>query len=334
MKAAFLVKERTNFEIREIPTPSPQDDEVLVRVKYALITNEDWEITAFQGQEGIAGRYFVGEVVGAGPKVKNVTTGEIVSAFPAQPCGECIECKRDNQPFCEKPKILGYNTQGILSEYIKVRENYLIKIPTEIPLELGVFVPLVSSLATLIPHKIEYGITSILTADNIEHIIFSHILLNCGIWQIALLSNHNRLRTFVREASRIYYTEESSNLYGIVNDLIEKPKLSFELTGDQRNLKCLIRAMPADTTIIIWNKFRQKISYEPEVLGECTNKELNLTLANRIPSSFHSNKAIKLILLHELNLQDFVTHNINLSDFSKVNIQSIREPVLMLVRMQ
>lgn len=332
MKTAYLGKE--NFEIREIPTPSPQDDEVLVRVKFALITNEDWEITSFQTQEGILGKYFVGEVVGTGPKVKKVTTGEIVSAFPTQPCGECIQCRGDNQFFCEKPRILGYNSHGILSEYTKIRESHIIKIPTEVPTELGVFVPLIANLITLIPQKNEYGITAILTADEIEHIIFTHILLNCGIWQVVLLSNHNRLRTFVRNASRIYYTEDSTNLYGMVNELVEKPKLAFELTGDQRNLKCLLKAMPANTTVILWNKFRQKLSYDSEVLTEGTNKELNLTLANRIPSSFHTNKSIKLILMRELNLQDFITHQINLSDLSQINLQSIREPVLILVRIQ
>jgi threonine dehydrogenase-like Zn-dependent dehydrogenase len=334
MKAIFLVKEKGVLELRDLPSTYPEEDEVLIKIKHVILLRDDITNSSPLLQEIIPGRYFVGEVVGTGPRVKEIKTGEIVTSTPYFPCEECSECQSDNPQFCLKPKIPGYNAPGVTQEYVKVREKYVVRLPVELPLEIGAFVPLVAELLSFLPCQVEYGASAVISCKEIEHVLFAYILLNIGIWNVLMLSSHPRLRTFIREHSGIFYTEDISTLLGFAKELQEKPKLLFELSENVESLRTLLKITPQDAEVKIPWKEAEKDLIESGIIKEAITKNIRLNWNRQLPTPFHSRKSLNLTLTRKINFLDFVTHQFNFNDLNGFNLSSLKEPAIFFVKIQ
>ncbi|MGB9824310.1 MAG: alcohol dehydrogenase catalytic domain-containing protein [Candidatus Hydrothermia bacterium] len=334
MKAIFLVKEKGSLELRDIPSIYPEDDEILVKTKYVILLRDN--LTSFFPfvQEIVPGRYFVGEVVGTGPGVKKIRTGEVVTSLPYFPCDECCECQNDNAQYCFKPIIPGYNTPGVCQEYVKVREKYAVPLPVEVPLEIGAFVPLVTELLSFLPNQVEYGASAVISCKGIEHVLFTYILLNTGIWNVLVLSSHPRLRTFIKEHSGIFYTEDISTLYGLARELPEKPEILFEFSESIENLRALLKIAPQDAEVKIPWKEAEKDLMEIGIIKEAITRNVKLNWIKRFPTLLHSRKSLNFLLTGKINFLDFVTHQFNFNDLNGFNLSSVKEPVIFLIKMQ
>ena len=124
------------LELVERPTPTPQGDEVLVRVKAAGLCHTDLHL--WEGHYDLGGgkklmladrgikppltlsHEIVGEVVG---------TGKTVLIHPWIGCGDCAACKRGEENICIKPQSLGVVRPGGFAEYVVVpHARYLVEI--------------------------------------------------------------------------------------------------------------------------------------------------------------------------------------------------------------
>ena len=123
------------FEIKEVPTPDIDDDEVLIRVKACGICGSD--IHLFEtDKEGyiifsglvklpcILGHEFSGIVEKVGKRVASLKRGDAVAVESILWCGICTSCRGGSLNQCKNVELAGLSSNGALAEFIGVKEKY------------------------------------------------------------------------------------------------------------------------------------------------------------------------------------------------------------------
>lgn len=153
------------FERRE-----PNPDDVVIAIDYCGICHSDihtarseWGPAAYPC---VPGHEIVGHVIQVGKKVKRFKAGDLAGVgCLVDSCGQCANCKANEEQFCAKGAIFTYNsveykskaiTMGGYSTHITVREKFTLKIKKGLPLD-RVAPLLCAGITTYAPLK-RYGI--------------------------------------------------------------------------------------------------------------------------------------------------------------------------------
>ncbi len=127
MKAG-VVHAKNDIRYEEIEKPVPQENEVLIKVKYTGICGSD--IPRVNGDAchyypNVLGHEFSGIVEQVGENVKSLKTGDRVAGVPLLPCMECEDCQKGNYSLCKNYKFVGSSKFGSFAEYVVVPEKNL-----------------------------------------------------------------------------------------------------------------------------------------------------------------------------------------------------------------
>lgn len=135
MKAVFLPGNK-RVEIRAVEVPVPGPGEVLVAVKASCICRSDLSLyygNAVVGGDAagacVTGHEPAGEVVGIGPGVGQIKSGDRVAIYLGIGCGVCEFCRQGNYFLCPQWSCIGFTANGGNAEYIVVPERNCLKIP-------------------------------------------------------------------------------------------------------------------------------------------------------------------------------------------------------------
>jgi threonine dehydrogenase-like Zn-dependent dehydrogenase len=142
MQALWLENQQLHYR-NDVPIPTPQVGEALVKIHLAGICATDLElINGYYPYTGILGHEFVGEIVNT-PNRERVV-GEINVG-----CGQCQRCQVGQVNHCQQRKVLGISQlNGAFAEYLTLPLKNLIPVPANIPNEAAVFTePLAAALA-------------------------------------------------------------------------------------------------------------------------------------------------------------------------------------------
>jgi alcohol dehydrogenase/L-iditol 2-dehydrogenase len=125
-------------ELREIPEPNLEPDQVLLEVKAAGVCGSD--IHMWRGTQSwtiklplVLGHEFSGMVAEIGQLVKGFRPGDRVTCETAATvCGQCVYCLSGNYNLC--PSRLGYGAliDGAFTDYIAVRPQILHHLPDDV----------------------------------------------------------------------------------------------------------------------------------------------------------------------------------------------------------
>ena len=134
---AIRLKEYKKLVIEDIPVPTFNENQVLVKVGYASICGSDQHI--FKGDfhprtklPMTPGHEFGGTIVETGKKVKNFRPGDRVAVDPIIWCGECPACKIKHYPACTSLKLLGVDMDGGFAQFVSAAEDKLYKLAPNI----------------------------------------------------------------------------------------------------------------------------------------------------------------------------------------------------------
>ena len=140
MRAAVMQGLHQPLVIREVPDPTPQAGEIVIRVGRCGICGSDLHMTedaAYgKGPGEVLGHEFAGEVVALGPGATGVDEGDIVSVIPLMGCGECESCQRGELAWCSRFGLQG----GGYAEYAVTRPNQCVKLPKTASLADGAII--------------------------------------------------------------------------------------------------------------------------------------------------------------------------------------------------
>lgn len=130
------------LSIANVPDPSPETEEVLVRVRASAVCGRD----LIDRRGGfpmmklptILGHEFAGEVVSAGEEAlaAGFVPGDRVANLHRPVCGTCPRCLDGEELLCERAyQSFGHTVDGGYAELVVAHHRALVKIPDGLPFE-------------------------------------------------------------------------------------------------------------------------------------------------------------------------------------------------------
>ena len=152
------------FEPFSFDRRDPRSHDVVIEIMFCGVCHSD--IHTARGEWGgssyplVPGHEIVGRVTRVGSDVTKFAEGDLagVGCF-VDSCRECDSCKSGEEQYCERHLVMTYNstesdlktpTYGGYSSQIVVDENYVLKVPDNLPLE-GVAPLLCAGITTYSP---------------------------------------------------------------------------------------------------------------------------------------------------------------------------------------
>jgi propanol-preferring alcohol dehydrogenase len=134
MKAMILTAPGKPLELRDIPTPKPEAEQILIKIRACGVCRTDLHI--YDGELNkpklplVMGHEIVGEAAELGLNVKDFKIGERIGVpWLGWTCGECKFCKSGRENLCDNAKFTGYTIDGGYAEYTVADQRYCFKIP-------------------------------------------------------------------------------------------------------------------------------------------------------------------------------------------------------------
>ena len=146
MMSALVYEAPFQMNMRQLPIPIIQPDEVLIRVSYSGICGS--ELSGYEGKNSlrkpplIMGHEFSGhiEALGSGVDRPELKVGAAVTANPLVSCRQCRYCLSGKQQLCPNRKLLGAHLPGSNAEFVSIRADSLFLIPSELSLTAAALV--------------------------------------------------------------------------------------------------------------------------------------------------------------------------------------------------
>lgn len=141
MKAAVLHEFKTPLALEDVPRPSLDANDLLIRLEACGVCHSDlhvadgdWpQFTAITKRPLILGHEIAGRVAEKGGAVREFAIGDRVGVpWVYWTCGECEFCREGNENLCVRQKITGVTVDGGFAEFIKVPASHAVRIPGEL----------------------------------------------------------------------------------------------------------------------------------------------------------------------------------------------------------
>lgn len=158
MRAA-VVAPGGQYEISEVPDPSPGPGELLLRVTACGFCGSDLKARAAMPAGTIMGHEFAGEVVGVGADTAGWREGTHVAALPALSCGRCEWCAVGHVIHCPRVRLVGLGgSAGAFAELAVVTAAVAFPLTPEIdPLHGALVEPFAVGLHCVRTGRLEQG---------------------------------------------------------------------------------------------------------------------------------------------------------------------------------
>ena len=136
------------LEYKDIPTPKPRANEILIKVLATSINHID--IHFRRGLPGvqsplphIPGSDAVGIIEELGSSVHGFNKGDRIVMDPSASCGQCDFCKEGRINYCPKARILGRENDGAYAEFMVIPQENAMKLPDGFDVNMAAAAPLV-----------------------------------------------------------------------------------------------------------------------------------------------------------------------------------------------
>ncbi len=347
-------------EIRDIPVPQLEEDEVLVRITQVGFTRRDrlaMEMDERSMPEGsdflVTGHIAVGRVEEAGSMVNDFEQGDLIVPTIRRDCDHCIDSKVDMCVHLDLSTNCGINgSHGFARELMIEKARFLVKVPTELEELATLITPLsVAEKAhmELIETRQRYNFYCYHDEDKVTPNTLITGMGPVGILTTMLTSLYGyRLTVFGRreaddERSRIF---EPLNLEYIntarvsTEDLEEKGlrfRQIFETTGDPDYIMNVLPLMDANAVSVLMAMPETEFK-EHQTNPRTTQLLRNLVEKNQIIlGSLKSGKDAfesavehleELASIYEKQLKQIITHRIPFDDFEELFKLDSREAIL------
>jgi (R,R)-butanediol dehydrogenase / meso-butanediol dehydrogenase / diacetyl reductase len=139
MKAAVTTVDH-GFEVVDLPDPTPETDQVVIRVKACGVCGSDIKAQPFAPAGMVMGHELGGEVVAVGANIGSSTEGTNVAVLPVISCGSCRYCRAGLVSHCPKASYIGMGPAGGFAEYAAVPGRHCFTLPAEVPVDYSALV--------------------------------------------------------------------------------------------------------------------------------------------------------------------------------------------------
>ena len=142
MRAVRFLGVGKPLEVLDVPDPTPDPDEVVVKVAACGICASDLHM--MDGTLPVRtpppvtpGHETSGVIASIGSSVSGWSEGDRVCLFAGKPCGECVACRAGRFESCLVPLTLGVDYDGAWADYVVVPADTCVRLPDEVPFDVG-----------------------------------------------------------------------------------------------------------------------------------------------------------------------------------------------------
>jgi 2-desacetyl-2-hydroxyethyl bacteriochlorophyllide A dehydrogenase len=139
---AIVLDHPGTFRVADVPDPTPQAGQVVVKVEYCGICGTDLHILDGEFPPTpypiTPGHEFAGTVVARGPDIKpDLPVGARVAVDPSLYCGYCRRCRAGRDNLCENWAAIGDTVNGAFAEYVAVPAVNAYRLPDNVDTQYG-----------------------------------------------------------------------------------------------------------------------------------------------------------------------------------------------------
>lgn len=138
MRAMVFNKQGDRLKLQEVPIPTPNTSELLIRVTACGVCRTDLHIIDGELNKPelplIPGHQIVGIVEACGSAVGGFNVGQRVGVpWLGGSCGHCFYCRQGQENLCDDAKYTGYQLNGGLAEYCVANSQFSFPVPENYP---------------------------------------------------------------------------------------------------------------------------------------------------------------------------------------------------------
>jgi threonine dehydrogenase-like Zn-dependent dehydrogenase len=206
---ALQLRELGRLDEVELPVPSPEREEVLIKTMATTICTSDLtdishnpfgtELPKVLGHEG------AGIVAGVGEGITDFRVGDRVAAHPVIPCGDCAQCRRGLGHLCDRMGHLGIDRNGTFAEFFTMPARRVRKLPGGLDFAVGALVePVAVCLEAVRRARVDRSAGSptcarhpaepeslLVLGDGPFGIIIGRLALRCGPVKLVIVGRHD-----------------------------------------------------------------------------------------------------------------------------------------------
>ena len=132
MKAAVTTEDH-GFEVVDLPDPTPERDQLVIRVAACGVCGSDIKAQPFAPAGMVMGHELGGEIVAVGSHAGSWREGANVAVLPVISCGSCRYCTSGLVAHCARVSYLGMGPAGGFAEFAAVPARHAFALPAELP---------------------------------------------------------------------------------------------------------------------------------------------------------------------------------------------------------
>ncbi|PCG20220.1 zinc-dependent alcohol dehydrogenase family protein [Brachyspira sp. G79] len=323
MRAAVFY-EKHKIIVEDLNIREPNDNEVLVRVKYCGVCGTDVHI--YEGAKGstdvnpprILGHEFSGQVEKIGKNVTKVKIGDKVAIDPNDYCNNCYYCNNAKKHLCSSMTAVGVSLNGGFAEYALVKENLVFKVADSVSYESAAMTePISCCLHGIDLMNINQGDTvMIVGAGNIGLIMIQLVKYKGAVNIIAVEPIEKR-----REKAKKY---GANIVIDPVNDCTENILKENNIFNIDKIIDCAGKIQTAEYSIKYAGKGAEVMLFgltSPDDELKIKPFELfqrEITIKTSFVNPYAFERAIHLLESNIINVSDIITDIIELENINDV----------------
>ena len=309
------------IEFREVETPVPKENEVLVCIMRIGVCGSDIHVWhgehPFTSYPVTQGHEVSGEIAAIGNAVEGFSIGQKVTIQPQVFCGTCYPCRHGKYNLCENLKVMGFQTTGVASTYFAVDASKVTPLPSEMSFDEGA---MIEPLAVAVHAVRKFGDiagkrVAVLGAGPIG-ILVAQAAKGLGAESV-LITNVSDVRLEKAKTCGVDFCINTGKTdFGTaMRDAFgpDKADVIYDCAGNNVTMGQAIREARKGSTIILVAVFAGMASVDLAVLND-HELDLNTTMMYRSPDYID---AIDLVRTGKVDLKPLISKHFAFRDYAQ-----------------
>ena len=314
-------KDENDIELREIPEPIPQVNEVKVKVEATGICGTDLYGYSAVKPPVVLGHETAGIVAEIGKEVQGIKIGDrVTTETTAYICGKCKYCQNKEYNLCTHRKGLGSAVDGAFAQYFVIRKESIRHIPSHIDfISASLFEPLSCATHAVIEQaNLLKRETALILGPGPFGLLTAQVAqtLEARVIIVGIKGDEKRLSLAKNLGIDLIFNIEKKDLENYLSNIIIENGIDviFECSGSIAAVKYGLKIIRKGGRFIQAGIVRQPIELNFNEL--LFNKELTL-IGSRTQKPSSWDKAIQLVDERKVNLGKLVSDVLPLSNWKE-----------------
>ncbi|MBN9630923.1 MAG: NAD(P)-dependent alcohol dehydrogenase [Actinobacteria bacterium] len=325
--AASVLTSRRTIELKDVPIPPLEPDQVLVRIEAVGVCGSDTHFY-LEGHIGdlvvdgpiILGHESAGRIVAVGDAVDPVRLGRRVSIEPQRPCRACRHCKSGEYNLCVAMEFYGaYPVEGAFSEFAVIQDDFAFEVPDNLSAdEAALIEPVSVAVHACRRAQVTAASRVFITGAGPIGLLTAQVALAFGAGEVVVSDPVESRRRFAETLGAISTIDPRET---DLDDLELHFDSYIDASGNARAILQAIPTLRRGGRIVLVGMGNDTIELPIAVIQ---NRELELTGTYRYANTWPT--AIDLVARGEVAVAPLVTGHVGLADVEAALLMAQSDP--------